>query len=147
MKIKEWMGLIEFSKEHYEISDEFIRKYQQNRGGYIDYANRIGHLVDKECAEPNQRWHLFDSYLMRKFVDGELSLDDDANKVWRIMCPELLLWIAEASNVDSEIIKKAADKAKRIIDNSQDGYARNKAAYVIRNEISWNMLENSLKKE
>ena len=43
MKIKEWMGLIEFSKEHYEISDEFIRKYQQ----------KTGSIAEAPCADCN----------------------------------------------------------------------------------------------
>ena len=46
---------------HYPLSDEFIEKYQQTSGGYLDYAKELGKIVDKERHEPDQKWHFIDS--------------------------------------------------------------------------------------
>lgn len=55
--MKEMADFLSQKKEHYPLSDEFIEKYQQDGGGYIDYARQKGLVVDKTLHEPNQKWH------------------------------------------------------------------------------------------
>lgn len=102
-------------KEHYPFSDEFIERYQQTNGGYIDFAKKTGHLIDREKHEPNQKWHFFDSWLMQSIEDGSLTWDADAKKrVYSgLLCPELLLWIFEACEVDPVKVKNAKDVAEQ----------------------------------
>lgn len=63
-------------KEHYEISDEFIEHYQQKDDGseksYITYAKQTGHIIDATKHEPNQKWHLLESYFMRRLKKKEI---------------------------------------------------------------------------
>lgn len=102
-------------KEHYPLSDEFMERYQQTSGGYIDFAKKTGHLVDKQRHEPNQKWHFFDSWLNQSLEDGTLTWEDDAkSRVYtRLLCPELLLWIYEASDVDPVKVKNAKEVAEK----------------------------------
>lgn len=74
---------------------------------------------------------------------GKIQLDDDAEKCYKkLKCPELLLWIAEAVGIDSEIVNEAARKAREIIDIGTNGHSRNKAGIEIANRIiPWNMIE------
>ena len=68
MELKEWMDYLIKQQEHYPVSDEFIKKYQQspnNHKGYIYYAWETGHIIDRNLAEPNQKWHFFESYILR----------------------------------------------------------------------------------
>ena len=44
---------LETKKEHYPLSDEFIERYQQKSGGYIENAQKAGLLVDKLHHESN----------------------------------------------------------------------------------------------
>jgi propanediol dehydratase large subunit len=52
--------VIDFYKNkasHYDLSDKFVKKYQQSSEEYIKYAKGLGIKVDKPLAEPNQKWH------------------------------------------------------------------------------------------
>ena len=104
---------LETKENHYPLSDAFIEDYQQTSGGYIDLAKRLGLLVDKSKHEPNQKWHFFDSWLYPSIDDGSISWDADAkNRVYtRLLCPELLLWIYEASGVPVSKVQDAMDVA------------------------------------
>lgn len=104
-------------KTHYPISNEFIEKYQQKDGGYIDNALKAGLVVDKQLHEPNQKWHYFESWYYPSIDDGSLLLSDSAqSRVYsKLICPELLLWIYEACEVDPSKVKaayKVAEAAK-----------------------------------
>lgn len=110
-------------KEHYPISDDFVKKYQQKNTGsntYIVYALETGILVDKELAEPNQKWHLLESYFsqnIKKHKDeNNEGYINETNTCASLKCPELLLWMAEAAGVDSNVIKSASEYAKKEID-------------------------------
>lgn len=140
--------VIEFysnKNEHYSLSDEFVKKHQQYRGGYIDFAKKCGKLVDKRLAEPNQKWHLLESYYRQKLKEGKIHMDADA-KCWSVnwqsggfKCPELLLWMAEAAGINI----KEAKKATEIL------YANNKRAEahkMIKKLITWEMIEEKIKK-
>lgn len=147
MKIKEWMGLLADKKEHYPVSDEFIKNYQQspvNKDGYVFFAWKTGHIICREIAEPNQKWHFFESYMLIMIAQGKIQLDDDAGKWYKnLKCPELLLWIAEAVGIDSEIVNEAAKRAREIIDSGINGRLRNKAGNEIANKIiPWKMIED-----
>ena len=145
MTICEWMARMKHKNEHYGISDAFVKDYQQGKTGYIKYAMQVGYPIKKSQAEPNQKWHLFESYLHRRLADEKLSLEDSAEAVYkRLKCPELLLWIAEASGVDCLKVKEAANRAKEIIDSGSDGRARNKAGQEIVRIISWRTIEQAL---
>ena len=74
---------------------------------------KVRTLVDKSKHEPNQKWHFFDSWLYPSIDDGSISWDADAkNRVYtRLLCPELLLWIYEASGVPVSKVQDAMDVA------------------------------------
>lgn len=116
------IDLIKFyckKNEHYPISDEFIKKYQQKPTGksYIDFAHDTGHTVSAEQCEPNQKWHLFVAYISYK-----LEVDDLCAKarMGPLQCPELLLWMAEAAGIDDEIVTEAKEAAASEIDRIRE---------------------------
>lgn len=147
MKLSEWMKYLENKEEHYDISDNFIRLYQQSpssQEGYTHYAWEIGKVVHMESAEPNQKWHFFESYISR---NKKINPNDDAQKIYnQIKCPELLLWIAEACNVEKDKIRTASKEAKRIIEKNENR-ARNKAGIEIRKQIPWEMIEAKIQED
>lgn len=100
---------------HYPLSDEFIEKYQQTSGGYLDYAKELGKIVDKERHEPDQKWHFIDSWLLRSIEDNSLKWDDSAeSRVYiGLSCPELLLWIYEACEVSPSKVRQAMIAAEQ----------------------------------
>lgn len=128
---------------HYPKSDEFIKEYQQDKGGYIDLAkcfeNKgtkgkeddkkyynflnslkdfrkypafeiikkenedarkvLNFLVDKTKCEPNQKWHLIVSYMGMSYYLFESGKRKRMNH-HAITCGELIIWVAEACEVD-----------------------------------------------
>ena len=140
MTLEEFCAFFDGKQEHYPVSDSFIKNgYMQEERGYIRNAKKEGIKRDVENAEPNQKWHLLKSYYP--------STDKyrDAYKCYkRLLCPELLLWIAESTGFDVEDI---LIEAQRIIKNGTNGRARNKAGIYIRNEITWEMLEEKIAQE
>ena len=132
--------------EHYEISDRFVKDgYQQTNdrpNTYIgtaknpEIAEKDKVIIDQSTAEPNQKWHLLRSYCRYHMKD-----DNDA-KVRQLLCPELVLWMAEAAGIDKKVIDEAEKEARRIIDNGKDGNARTAAAREIIKMIGgWGELE------
>ena len=112
------IDLIKFyceKNEHYPISDEFIKKYQQKPTGdsYIDFARTTGHTVSAEQCEPNQKWHLFEAYISWKF---KKKRENVVVHIGKLKCPELLLWMAEAAGIDEEIVTEAKEVAASEID-------------------------------
>ena len=129
-------------KEHYPLSDEFIEKYQQTSGGYIDNAKKAGLTVDKQQHEPNQKWHFFESWLYPTIEEG-MSWDETAqNRVYtKLLCPELLLWIYEACEVDPVKVKAAKEVAEegKVAKLSVSTIAKNMRACV-----AWSDLEPAI---
>ena len=131
-------------EEHYPLSDEFIARYQQSRGGYITFAHRTGHLVDPQKHEPNQKWHFFESWLLRSFQNGTLCWNDNAEKTVynRIQCPELLLWLLEAVGVKDLKVRSAKESAE----SGKEGKDHtSKIAKKIREKVTWEDIEDAMK--
>lgn len=130
-------------KAHYPLSDEFIERYQQTSGGYLDYAKQTGIEVDKQKHEPNQKWHFFDSWLYRSIDDGSITWEASAKtRVYTgLLCPELLLWIYEACGVDPVKVKAAKEVAE------QGKSAKTNVSTIAKNMracVPWEDLENAI---
>lgn len=160
MTVKEIINYFENAKEHYEISDEFVKSgyhQRENAGNYIGEARKRKLEVNKDKAEPNQKWHLLESYIQLALDDPNYSMTLETKFPRRyniLKCPELLLWIAEAAGVDKEKVQKAANKAKQaaievdqFIDSGISRHAGNEAVKKIRQEIPWEEIENCIKKQ
>ncbi len=126
---------LEDKKEHYPFSDEFVEKYQQTSGGYIENARKAGLTVDKLLHEPNQKWHFFTSWLYPTIDEG-MSWDASAkDRVYsKLLCPELLLWIYEACEVSPEKVKAAKEVAEA---GKVSGLAVTTIAKNMRGIVSW----------
>jgi len=137
MTLNEFCDFFKDKKEHYQQSDNFVKKgYGQVSGGYIDCAKCKKIEVDSTNAEPNQKWHLLESYYREE--NGR----SDAKRCYGyLLCPELLLWIAEAAGFD---ITDVAQEAMQIIDDRSKA-ARNKAGRKIKEKITWKNLEDRIK--
>jgi hypothetical protein len=120
-------------KEHYPISDEFIKQYQQKSTGkysYISYALNTGHLISESSAEPNQKWHLLEAYFLNKIKENGVEYLEKPTDCYRILCPELLLWMAEAAGVSSQVINIASKIAKTEIDKIRTSQKADSASAV-----------------
>ena len=144
--IKDFIFLISDAKEHYTYSDTFIESYQQTSGGYITFANKVGHTVNKSIHEPNQRFHFIESWLYQSFVDNTITWDASAEtRVYKnLQCPELLLWIYEASGVDSNKVKSAYDVA---VEGKKSGTVTSTIAKNMRGCVSWSDILEGLNKK
>lgn len=112
--VKDMASYLTTKEEHYPLSDEFIERYQQNSGGYIDNAKKAGLIVNKYMHEPNQKWHFFDSWYYASLADGTMNETDLAkDRIYmKLLCPELLLWIYEACEVSPSKVKEAKEVAE-----------------------------------
>lgn len=89
------------------IAKKFVMAgYQQERGGYIEYAHELGVDVDYTQAKPSQWWHLIYSYCNRS---NKAKLFPRS-----IMCGELYIWMAEVSGcfTTDELIKCTSEAIK-----------------------------------
>ena len=98
--------------EQYPITNQYVELYQQASGGYIDNAKKAGLVVDKAQHLPSQKWHYFQSWLYTTIEEG-MSWDASASdrSYGKFSCPELLLWIIEATGVATEKVIEAKDIA------------------------------------
>ena len=137
MTIQQVRDFYENKEEHYYISTCFVNcGYHQKKGGYIQNAKNAGIDInfDGEKPSPNQKWHLIVSYIKIHLIDKMKKSPDDSFYVGRLLCPELLLWMAEAAGLDEDMIKGAAKKAREIIvEKGRKG--RNKAGRLIKEDI------------
>lgn len=85
------------------LTEKLIKAgYQQTNTGYIARAKQDkekGVKIDYREAEPNQWWHLIESYCC--------NTEDEVEFTRRIQCGELIFWMAEVANcVDKSIMQK-----------------------------------------
>ena len=98
--------------EQYPITNEYVELYQQASGGYIANALKAGLVVDKSQHLPSQKWHYFDSWLYATIEEGMMWDASASDRSYgKFACPELLLWIIEATGVDPEKVREAKDIA------------------------------------
>ena len=98
--------------EQYPITNEYVELYQQASGGYIANALKAGLVVDKDQHLPSQKWHYFESWLYATIEEGMMWDASASDRSYgKFSCPELLLWIIEATGVDSEKVREAKDIA------------------------------------
>ena len=140
--VKQMADYLQGKKEHYPLSDEFIERYQQSSGGYLDKDQE----VNKELHSPNQKWHFFESWLYPSIEDGTLTWDADAkSKVYtRLLCPELLLWMYEACEVSPSKVREAklvAEQAK-VNGTHISTMAKNMRACVPWEDLAYNIINN-----
>lgn len=139
--IQEFADYLSDKKEHYPLSDEFIERYQQTSGGYIDYARQCDIPVDKMNHSPNQKWHFFYSWIEYGEIDTSLSA---YSRVYiGLKCPELLLWIYEAMGVNPNKVKEAkivAEQGKVNKDNVST------IASAMRSKVTWDDLIKDISK-
>ena len=122
--------------EQYPITNEYVELYQQESGGYIANALKAGLVVDKSQHLPSQKWHYFDSWLYATIDEGMLwSASASDRSYGKFSCPELLLWIIEATGVDSEIVTEAKNIA---IEGKETGLGVSTICANIRKAVPFN---------
>jgi len=131
-------------KEHYPLSDEFMERYQQNSGGYLDYAKEINYQIDKYQFEPNQKFHFFTSWLDQCVMEDPSILQQDGKRrvYTNILCPELLLWTMEACNAPHEKLLAALKVAE---DNKAKNANVRTAATAIKACVPWDDMEATIR--
>lgn len=134
--MKQICNYLQDKREHYPLSDEFIERYQQDSGGYIDYARQLGLTVNKELHEPNQKWHFFTSWYDDLVKTNDISETELAKtRVYTgLYCPELLLWIYEACGAPINKIKNAKEAAEK---GKVEGLRAVSIAKNMREFVSW----------
>ena len=122
--------------EQYPITNEYVELYQQASGGYISNALKAGLVVDKSQHLPSQKWHYFESWLYATIEEG-MSWDASASdrSYGKFSCPELLLWIIEATGVDSAKVREAKDIA---VAGKQEGLGVSTICKNIRTAVPFN---------
>ena len=122
--------------EQYPITNEYVELYQQASGGYIDNALKAGLVVDKSQHLPSQKWHYFESWLYPTISEGMLWDASASDRSYgKFACPELLLWIIEATGVDCEKVNEAKDIA---IAGKQEGKGVSTICASIRSAVPFN---------
>lgn len=93
------------------IADDYVKEgYGQIKGGYFDVAYKRGKKIWKVEAEPSQKWHFLVSYYGVKKENSKFNMHDKAS-LGRLMCPQLMMWIAELAGLDKNVLRKAMNKA------------------------------------
>ena len=149
LTVKDVADYLSTKKAHYPMSDEFIEKYQQKDGGYIELAQERGLVVDKYLHEPNQKWHFFDSWLALKVQEhideGKedfYSLSAKQRIYTNLLCPELLLWIYEACEVSPVKVREAMRIAEEGKVNKTN---LTTVASLMRGKVPWEDIEATVR--
>ncbi len=136
VSMREYAAFLANKAEHYPISDEFIEKYQQLDGGYIELAEQLGIPVNRQLHSPNQKWHFFESWLA-SYEESNTTFWEGKAQTYaygRLLCPELLLWMYEASGVDPAKVKQAMQVA---VDAKENGTHISTMAKNMRSIVTW----------
>lgn len=122
--------------EQYPITNEYVELYQQESGGYISNALKAGLTVDKSQHLPSQKWHYFDSWLYATIEEGMMWDASASDRSYgKFSCPELLLWIIEATGVETEKVIEAKNIA---IEGKQNGVGVSTICASIRAAVPFN---------
>ena len=122
--------------EQYPITNEYVEIYQQASGGYIANALKAGLVVDKAQHLPTQKWHYFQSWLYATIDEGMLWDASASNRSYsKFSCPELLLWIIEATGVETAKVREAKDIA---MEGKQNGVSVSTICANIRAAVPFN---------
>ncbi len=127
MTTYELKSLLLNKEDHYSISDAYNETHGQVKNVYWD----------------SQKEHLL-PWLDAQVTTGSGSFtrrrpNTDAKTMYmHLSCPECQLWLAEAAGVDSDLVQKAANEAKRI------DKVVSRAA-MIRRIVPWDVIEAKLK--
>ena len=123
-------------EEQYPITNEYVELYQQESGGYISNALKAGLVVDKAQHLPSQKWHYFESWLYPTLEEGMLWDASASDRSYgKFSCPELLLWIIEATGVDTQKVIEAKNIA---IEGKQNGTRVSTICASIRAAVPFN---------
>lgn len=129
-------GLSEHKMDCDYFADQYVKDgYGQVKGGYFAIAKKTdGVVISQEEAEPNQKWHMIDSYYKGKIENG-FDMQTPAT-LGRIMCPQLMLWIAEIAGLKEPYLEKAISEAIDYEDNHKTKDSR-KIKTVLKGPLHW----------
>lgn len=143
MKVKDAMRFYSTSQKYYYHTDKLIKRFRQEKGGYIIFAEKHNVSTDKAKGNPNQKWHFMTSYCEVKILENSSFLDEEMQQVYtRLKCPELLLWIIEATGLE---VKSLFDEIWTILENGQNNaISRREACNKIKATFPWSIIEKKI---
>lgn len=126
------------------VADKYVKEgYGQVRGGYFNVAHKKEKSISMETAEPSQKWHLIDSYYAQK-ISGGFDMQTKAN-LGRIMCPQLMLWIAEIAGLNKGLLKIAKESAVAYEKEYGTKDSRKIKTAVLKEALRWNSIVRIIK--
>lgn len=142
MIYREFIEYCRLQEEKPEHTTKFIKRYQQlnsGNGTYLHEAISQGKMIYKCEGEPNQRWHLLNSwYQYKKEKISEKQITDWCG----LQCPELLLWIAEVAGQKENVKEVVEEILNNNIYKENDREARRGMVRYIKKEIKWTEIVN-----
>ena len=128
-----------------KYTTEFIKQFQQinsGNGTYLHEAIVQGKKIYKCDGEPNQKWHLLESW----YEYNKEKISDKTITAWcGLRCPELLLWIAEVSGQKEKVKRVVEEIFKNSIYEENDREARRNMVKYIKKEIRWTEIVSFIK--
>lgn len=127
------------------FADQYVKlKYGQVKGGYFAIAKKAdGVVISQEEAEPSQKWHMIDSYYKKK-IDNGFDMQTPAS-LGRIMCPQLMLWIAEVAGLKSRILEQAMLGAIKYEDKNGPVKCSELKRAVLKEALHWGTITQIIK--
>lgn len=127
------------------VSDKYVKAgYGQIRGGYFDVAYVKDEIILKSEAKPSQKWHLLHSYYSTKIESNNFNMQTEAN-LYRIMCPQLMLWIAEIAGLKKSILESAMKSAMDYEDANKTKDSRKIKRDVLLDALYWEKITKAIK--
>lgn len=153
MKYKEFIDCYRNKEEKPKHTNRFIKNFQQTNSGKRTYLNEAilqGKMIYKKEGEPNQKWHLINSWYENKVKENRNFENQEVCAWCRLSCPELMLWIAEVSG-QQEKVKSLVDMFERtlIIDGNvkNDRESRSEMVKEIKKKIKWQEIIDYINKQ
>lgn len=127
------------------LADFYVKKgYGQVKGGYFEEAYILEKKIYKPEAEPSQKWHLIVPYYDYKIEKQQINMQEKAN-LGRIVCPQLMLWIAEIAGLNQNILKSAMEHAIKYEKDNKTKDSRKIKNMVLKKELHWTEIINCIK--